>query len=112
DQAVRSASLRATGSSQGRHVSASGASRIASSSSMKSPAPKPIGLSSMQWGKKKAGEYSEEDTHRPAHHLREEAARRTFGRVNRAVGQTPPKRKRRGETTKVPQLDTSIVTFL
>jgi hypothetical protein len=30
---------------------------------------------------KKAGEYSEEDTHRPAHHYREVVARRTFGRL-------------------------------
>jgi hypothetical protein len=30
--------------------------------------------------KKKAGEYSEEDTHRPAHHYREVAVRRTSGR--------------------------------
>jgi hypothetical protein len=32
-------------------------------------------------GKKKAGEYSEEDTHRPAHHYREVVARRTVGQV-------------------------------
>lgn len=30
-------------------------------------------------GNKKAGEYSEEDTHRPAHHYREVVIRRTFG---------------------------------
>jgi hypothetical protein len=30
---------------------------------------------------KKAGEYSEEDTHRPAHHYREVVARRTVGQV-------------------------------
>jgi hypothetical protein len=30
--------------------------------------------------KKKAGEYSEEDTHRPAHHYREVAVRRTSER--------------------------------
>jgi hypothetical protein len=34
---------------------------------------------------KKAGEYSEEDTHRPAHHYREVVARRTVGEV---TGQT------------------------
>src|SRR5579863_7122093 len=32
-------------------------------------------------GNKKAGEYSEEDTHRPAHHYREVVARRTVGQV-------------------------------
>ena len=31
--------------------------------------------------KKKAGEYSEEDTHRPAHHYREVVACRTVGRL-------------------------------
>jgi hypothetical protein len=36
-------------------------------------------------GNKKAGEYSEEDTHRPAHHYREVVARRTVGEV---TGQT------------------------
>ena len=35
--------------------------------------------------KTKAGEYSEEDTHRPAHHYREVVARRTF---RRSTGQS------------------------
>src|SRR5579864_218675 len=43
-------------------------------------------------GHKKAGEYSEEDTHRPAHHYREVVARRTFG-VGRQAAAIPPLEK-------------------
>ena len=42
---------------------------------------------------KKAGEYSEEDTHRPAHHYREVVARRTFGGIRLAVGEPHPRER-------------------
>src|ERR1700678_3785301 len=42
-----------------------------------------VGRLKLKWwwleANKKAGEYSEEDTHRPAHHYREVVVRRTLG---------------------------------
>jgi hypothetical protein len=59
-------------------------------------------------GKKKAGEHSEEDTHRPAHHDLEVAAYRTFGR--RTVKFAFPRERDAVEHVSVPQLDGSILT--
>ena len=61
---------------------------------------------------KKAGEYSEEDTHRPAHHYREVVARRTFRAGRLAVGVTIPRERDAVETLKVSTTGSTIVTFL
>ena len=61
-------------------------------------------------GNKKAGEYSEEDTHRPAHHYREVVACRTFGGIHRAVGKSLPRERDALNLCKVPQLDDSILS--
>jgi hypothetical protein len=63
-------------------------------------------------GQKKAGEYSEEDTHRPAHHYREVVARRTFGRAARQSADTFPRERDAVKPVKVSQLDNIIVTLL
>jgi len=60
-------------------------------------------------GNKKAGEYSEEDTHRPANHYREVVARRTSGRLAEAVGISLPRERDAVEPKRVPQLDYLIV---